>query len=251
MTEWIEDGKNGYGLRVGDKKSAPEIPPEISRHRDHLTLTYQTQTGIQVQTIFTITDRHHVEQTTLLSTKSATAVSTAVALDLGMSLNRASYGQLTEGGPIPLAESLNVFTTTSVNNTFSLNNPNLGVGINGHFWTNRWDIEALKFEDTMKVVYGEPVKVQRNADTLVISTDCPAIVKFTMELPIYARQSCFPLSLQIPTSRTWHIRDSAAVTIIEGNLEYILGNCMIPISENSTCIITDHVALPLGWNRDN
>jgi hypothetical protein len=250
MMEWIKNGKTGYGVRVGENKSGPGCFPEIFKYRDHLTLSYRIQNNIQVQMIITVTDRHQFQQTIILSTKSATAVSIAVALDLGMSLNRASYGQLTEGGPIRLPESMNVFTTTSVNNTFSLNNPNLGVGINGHFWTNRWDIETLKLEDTMKVVYGEPVKIQRNADNLMVSAEFPVILNFAIELPMYVSQSRFPLP-RMPNSRTWYIKDPAAVTIIQGNLEYILGNCIIPISENSTCIITDHVALPLGWNRDN
>ncbi|KAH8772372.1 Six-hairpin glycosidase-like protein [Hyaloscypha finlandica] len=39
--------------------------------------------------------------------------------------------------------------------------------------------------------------------------------------------------------------------IIKGNLSYILRNCAIPVGSSATCLITDHVALPLGWNRDN
>lgn len=249
--EWIKDGNTGYGLRVGENKSGLSCFSEISKHRDHLTLSYRIQNNVQVQMIITITDRNQVQQTTILSTASATAVSISVALDLGMSLNRASYGQLTEGGPVQLPESMNVLTTTSVNNTFTLNNPNLGVGINGHFWTNRWDIETLKLEDTTQMVYGKPVKVQRNTDNLMVSAEFPVILNFTMELPLYVLKSRFPLSPRMPNPRTWYIKDPAAVTIIQGNLEYILGNCIIPISENSTCIITDHVALPLGWNRDN
>jgi hypothetical protein len=50
---------------------------------------------------------------------------------------------------------------------------------------------------------------------------------------------------------TWKLQDPVALQIIHGNLEYVLGNCTIPISETSICVITDHVALPLGWNRDN
>jgi hypothetical protein len=50
---------------------------------------------------------------------------------------------------------------------------------------------------------------------------------------------------------TWNLQDPVALNIILGNLQYVLGNCTLTISESSTCVITDHVALPLGWNRDN
>lgn len=39
--------------------------------------------------------------------------------------------------------------------------------------------------------------------------------------------------------------------IIRRNVDYILGNCCVPVSENEVAVLADHVALPLGWNRDN
>jgi uncharacterized protein len=58
-----------------------------------------------------------------------------------------------------------------------------------------------------------------------------------------------------PTSKlaVWHSAENQAQFIVRRNLEYILGNCTVPLPSQSdvACLITDHVALPLGWNRDN
>lgn len=49
----------------------------------------------------------------------------------------------------------------------------------------------------------------------------------------------------------WMNETLMSTYIIRRNLEYIMANCSIPTSETSVAVITDHVALPLGWNRDN
>ncbi|UKZ57633.1 hypothetical protein TrVGV298_011493 [Trichoderma virens] len=49
----------------------------------------------------------------------------------------------------------------------------------------------------------------------------------------------------------WKKPETVETYIVRRNVDYILGNCAIPVSESAVALITDHVALPLGWNRDN
>jgi hypothetical protein len=60
-----------------------------------------------------------------------------------------------------------------------------------------------------------------------------------------------PLKVSSGSEDDWKIKNENMSLIIKGNVSYILGNCTIPVSNSATCLITDHVALPLGWNRDN
>ncbi|KAL8723911.1 MAG: hypothetical protein Q9181_007087, partial [Wetmoreana brouardii] len=51
----------------------------------------------------------------------------------------------------------------------------------------------------------------------------------------------------------WPTPEDTGRYIVRRNLEYILGNCTVPLGADTgaICMITDHVALPLGWMRDN
>ena len=250
MMQLIKLCKPGFGLQIHD---SPVHYPEISIQRDRLKSTYQTRNGIQVQRITTVSHSGELQQTTVLSTTSPKGVSVPVVLSLKMSLNRASYGQLTEGGPIPLPKTSNVFRSCAKGSIFSLCNPNLDAGIEGRFWTNRSEITSLIFENTEQTYLQGPVEKRLSAMVMVMP-DFPVTFNFTLHpnvqgLPSRPKKS-FSSSLS-PSFPIWKLQDPAALNIIRGNLEYILGNCMIPISGHSTCVITDHVALPLGWNRDN
>jgi hypothetical protein len=191
-----------------------------------------------------------VQQTTELSTTFPEGASVAVTLELGMSLNRASYGQLTEGGPIPIPESLNVFNVKS-NGNFSLQNPNLDASVEGHISNNLANGTKFKLLEGEYRFIGEPVRAKTTAQFQIVPEE-PLI--FTHTLHLNAPNSFVPRHQEwgtISAPETWKLQDPAALAIIQGNLDYILGNCTIPVSEESCCIITDHVALPLGWNRDN
>lgn len=225
-----------------------------TKHPDEMHLCYETQEGVQVHRTVSVAADGSVKQTTVLSTQVPTAVSVPVQLDLGMSLNRASYGQLTEGGPIPLPESLNLFQVAKGGSSFTLQNPNLNTTVDGNFTTDSVDVAGLKFDDSQKTFRYEPVQCKATTRVKIM----PGVpVTLTLSFRLRAPGSSYsvpPASRSNPdTTHTpeWKLQDPAALNIIHGNLEYVLGNCTIPISKTSTCVITDHVALPLGWNRDN
>lgn len=250
LLSYVEGSKPGFGLQV---QGEPIEQTVTTKQPERMQLSYTTQEGVQVHRTVSVEADGSVKQTTALSTLRSTAVSVPIQLDLGMSLNRASYGQLTEGGPIPLPESLNLFQVAKDGSNFTLHNPNLKTRAEGTFLTDSKDFEGLAFDDSCQAFRGEPVQCQGTARVKLI----PGVpVTMTLSLHLQPQESCALMvekrfssgAIQKPL---WNVQDPAALSIIHGNLQYVLGNCTIPISKSSTCVITDHVALPLGWNRDN
>lgn len=250
LLDYVKKSNPGFGLHVHGE---PVNATMVTKYPHEMRLSYDTLEGVQVCRIISVAADGSVKQKTVLSTLIPSGVSVPIHLDLGMSLNRASYGQLTEGGPIPLPESLNLFQVAKDGSSFTLNNPNLKTAVQGGFRTDSKDFPGMDFDDSSQVFHGK--RVQCKATTrLQIMPGVP--VTLTLSFRLQAQDFCFSMpdhctqvdAVHMPT---WKLQDPVALHIIHGNLEYVLGNCTIPISETSTCVITDHVALPLGWNRDN
>lgn len=250
LLDYVEENKPGFGLQI---QGEPVEATVTAKHPHRMYLSYHTREGIQVQRTISVEADGSVKQTTILSTLQATPVSVPIQLNLGMSLNRASYGQLTEGGPIPLPESLNLFQVAENGSRFTLRNPNLKTRADGTFSTDAEGFAGVTFDGDCQTFRDEPVQCQTTARIKVIP-GVPAKLKLSLRLQpeepctLIPENGVISDTIQKPT---WDLQDPAALNIIHGNLQYVLGNCTIPISKSSTCVITDHVALPLGWNRDN
>jgi hypothetical protein len=95
----------------------------------------------------------------------------------------------------------------------------------------------------------KPVLVNRrlaasdSAALSLLSSSDPA----DSRLPLIRNSSIAPLSLV----RLKLERSSLEHFIIRRNMDYILGCLAVPVSNEHVALMTDHVALPLGWNRDN
>lgn len=250
LLNYVEGSKPGFGLQV---QGEPVKATVTTKHPQCMQLSYCTREGVQIHRTVSVEADGSVKQTTVLSTLQSTAVSVPIQLDLGMSLNRASYGQLTEGGPIPIPESLNLFQVAKDGSSFTLRNPNLKTRADGTFNTDSVDFEGLTFDGGCQTFRGEPVQCQATARVKLVP-GVPVTLTLSLRLRPEDSYTALPaerLSSEAIQAPTWNLQDPAALNIIHGNLQYVLGNCTIPISKTSTCVITDHVALPLGWNRDN
>ncbi|MEQ6376307.1 glycoside hydrolase family 125 protein [Bacillaceae bacterium S4-13-56] len=164
-----------------------------------------------------------------------------------LSLNRSSYGQLTEGGPIPIPPVENNLSIEG--NKIVLQNVNLGARA-----------EILVFEQSKPFIL--------NADKKSADHSLEINQTFEVELQgnekkivtaIYvvgddAERQLLGEGLTIKQNQT--IQEELARPIdwkefvINRNIDYIVNCCAVPIGEESYCIITDHQLLPLAWNRD-
>jgi hypothetical protein len=257
MMEYIQSGKPGFGLRV-EEDSSPVV--SIEHLSSNLAqVDYQLpEKGISVSTTLGVSEVGEVVQKMSVTNNDATSPAREFSylLHLGISVHRASYGQLTEGGPIPLPQSENNLEILGNNRYFSIINPYLDGHIEGCLDV---DGKTVEFSDLQR-------KSQANAPV-------QASVRRTISLPSNATTTITARFRVTPDTRfhgllsgsngkqsnddvlgtrpVWVSPDDAGTFIVRRNLDYIVGNCAVPVSTDEVALMTDHAALPLGWNRDN
>jgi hypothetical protein len=174
---------------------------------------------------------------------------------INVSLNRASYGQLTEGGPVALPASCNILCKDG-QSTLRVCNPNLAtqlitrLDINGH----PFDLPLVQGQE----VYNAPL-VASIQGQIRIPSGASATLCASFRLLPHTKQYVYPTQPALLQSDLihhdakprWKQNNLLTTYVLRRNVEYILANCVVPVSESAAVIITDHVALPLGWNRDN
>ncbi len=248
LMKYVRSGAHGFGLIFdGDisNLSAGFLDNQF------IQITYSIG-DIQFSTGISISEEGCVTQYTVINAESSRPAVLDYALSLQMSVNRASYGQLTEGGPIPIPESKNDLRLSHSGYRWTISNENLHAMVEGSLFENGQAV-YLGDESLEEVVVGQPItKFVRRKLHILPGQPCTLSATFTLKPGTTA--SLLPPRLFFPTDGVkgcWKLESSEMSLIIRRNLEYVLGNCTFPIEDDAVCFITDHVALPLGWNRDN
>lgn len=252
MLRSIQSGSPGFGLRFDvEVKSLV-----VNQHGlGQATIIYETTSGLEITTSLAVGEDGVVIQSSQIKSTKNSPIELSYSIDFGISVNRASYGQLTEGGPIPIPNSENRFEVVNAGRAFTVTNPNLSAYLHGHLEFNDEPVE-IGAHVLNQTFMQSPVKGS-------ISKSCVVNPESTVKLATMfelqpgryttsTRDYHSPLDLA-GAPAVWPIPETPGRFIVRRNLEYILGNCAIPLSPaaNAVCIITDHVALPLGWMRDN
>lgn len=253
MLQHMEENKGGFGLDLkGDVNyvSIQRIGSNTACFRYTLT------NALEVTYTIKVLESGGVIQSAELTNKSSETITQNIDLNLCLSLNRASYGQLTEGGPIPLPQSRNLFKAND-HRTFSVTNPYLNARLEAGVELDDCFLDLDSPNDQM--VDNSPLNIRASTSVPL----CPGqtvMVKATIRLtpdiePQSRRNGSAPVKtngiLKDPESLRWKNEEKLTTYIIRRNVDYILTNCAIPLSDTEVAVITDHVALPLGWNRDN
>jgi len=250
MLQCMQDNTPGFGLDLGSKPRDVSIDIQES---DVVTFRFVINDEIQVLYAVRVLQSGEIVQTVRLMNKGSATSKVSYQTNLCISLNRASYGQLTEGGPVPLPESYNILRQGS-RGGINILNPKLDaqlICLLQHNDTPR-DIHDLKDHEAR----GMPLHV-RVPGTIDVAggSSCYIQAKFKL-IPTSQYQN-----IPRPETKVWPTVDDRlspwksnidlTTYILRRNMDYIFSNCTIPISDEAVCVITDHVALPLGWNRDN
>lgn len=251
MLESIRAGRPGIGFAFTTDNQRPQIDFE---GLGCVTIASRSGNGIDITTQIIVSEHSTVTQRCILVNKTPYGQRVKWRLDLGSSVNRASYGQLTEGGPIPLPRSRNSLVLMVDDGFFAIVNPFLGTRLEGCVGVKGKGLE-LTSRIQQSVLDDAPVVAQTGGETEI---GAESTYDFTMVLrlgpisaaPVFALDAAYHTTSKSPVRRS---TENLAHFIVRRNLEYILGNCAVPIPSDPsvTCLITDHVALPLGWNRDN
>jgi hypothetical protein len=174
---------------------------------------------------------------------------------LNVSLNRASYGQLTEGGPIQPPPSCNVLRRIG-ETTLRIGNPNLDSQLVAQLDTDgsSIDLHHVSDEQTANATIDVAVKGNLHIPIGASARLCASFrllpdTKQLTETLLSARYTSD--AFQHNGKSPWKHDNRLTTYVLSRNVDYILANCVVPLSESTVAIVTDHVALPLGWNRDN
>ncbi|NOU99801.1 glycoside hydrolase family 125 protein [Paenibacillus planticolens] len=167
-------------------------------------------------------------------------------------LNRCSYGQLTEGGPIPMPEQINDLELQG--HRMSLSNPSLPAQVVMSVRENGRPLEmgANKQKASEPIQYFSehqwqftPSEVKQLRITYTMNTAGDDVGEWDNGL-ISERKG-----ISVVDEPLHFIDTSWSHYVIRRNLAYILNCCSVPVGGEQVCVITDHQLLPLSWNRDS
>lgn len=219
-----------------------------------VSVSGRTTSNIRLTTKLATSADQRLLQSCQATNNSNTQQSIRYHVNLGMSINRASFGQLTEGGPIPLPLSRNELVLVEEGFGFIISNRYLGARLQG---TIREEGQILNLTSKLREgVYCDELVDGAFSGEFNLDPGSSRSLEAEFVLKSIQMPASSPVLLPIlqsPKHMLWKKRENQAQFIVRRNLEYILGNCAVPIpsASNAICLITDHVALPLGWNRDN
>ncbi|EXJ59314.1 uncharacterized protein A1O5_12195 [Cladophialophora psammophila CBS 110553] len=251
MLKSVETGKPGFGLRFEVENRDTKVTLDgLGR----ATISSRTVDGLAITTSLRVTEDGEVIQYSEVRSFCDSTSLIMYTMDFGISVNRASYGQLTEGGPIPIPKSENKLSIADGGRGILIVNAPLGAQLEGHLET---DGQRVNLQEAVqeKTFVNCPVE-GACSQTLVIPPRASRALtaKFTLRPGIGFQTSREAnLSPVVGLPPLWRDQETTSKFIVRRNLEYILGNCTVPLSpsKHAVCLLTDHVALPLGWMRDN
>lgn len=246
LLDYVRSDMRGFGVQFDGSISNLKIGYLANKWP---LISYSIGEALITTTLF-IGDCGSVVQSTNIKSTSTKSLSVDYSLALAVSVNRASYGQLTEGGPIPIPVLRNELKLSDNGRTWAVINPNLDASVQGSLYL---DGVAISLESGVKetIALGAPINATFNG-TINLHPKQSSSITSTFQLHSGSSVSKLKPAPQLANYKGgWKIKHDTSGLIIKRNLAYILGNCTVPVGKDSTCFITDHVALPLGWNRDN
>lgn len=169
-----------------------------------------------------------------------------------MSLNRSSYGQLTEAGPIPLPSPENILLVRD--NHLSLTNTHLPARADMFLFDGSQPLQLSAMTQTSAepITYKHPghislAKGETRVLSIVYTLTSSEEEPFT---PDAARVEEWAQKAKMGLPK-WQVgKETTTSFLIQRNIDYILSCCTVPVTDEHVCIITDHQILPLSWNRD-
>ena len=247
----MKNGVPGFGLRFEDEPQGLEV--DLVR-LGQAQSSYNIGDNISITTSLFVRENGEVVQSAEIRSMVDTSCTVSYVFDFGISVNRASYGQLTEGGPIPIPRSENRLTGSDVCSGLLIRNEHLGAHLESHLEIDDQPIDLHQAIQEQTSI-GSPV-VGRYSQSLNIPPRGTRTLTATFSLrPGLSPEGEYAVHTAplVERARTGKSPEPIGRFIVRRNLDYILGNCAVPVppTKQAVCLLTDHVALPLGWMRDN
>jgi hypothetical protein len=248
LLDYIRSGTKGFGVQFEGNVTDLDIN---FMNNQWILITYTIE-DLHFATTLSFGQAGEAIQSTRVLSMGDLPTDLHYKLALDVSVNRASYGQLTEGGPIPIPPSKNTLRLFEHGRSWAIINSNLDAMVEGSLYCNGQPV-PLEAEIDETVALGKPIKSTFHGSLqLLHGQSCTLVSTFLLKPGTNpSRKPLMPVLMALCSKGQWRLEKNELSLIVTRNLEYILGSCTIPINKGTTCFITDHVALPLGWNRDN
>lgn len=181
-------------------------------------------------------------------------------------LQRAAYTQLTEGGPanMPSVETHPHYDDAT--GSFWIDNEQLGAAAVFN-WTENVDsadgsvdmnqpkrdfLPQLIMYPQIMPAGGQVLELDTTILPFVIGVDSTRARVDFEELKASNIKQLLTDTLDVWRSRwvTWRHGDHPLDLVLRRAIVYGM-HCCVPVTDEATCIITDHMLLPLSWNRDS
>ncbi|KAH8780614.1 Six-hairpin glycosidase-like protein [Hyaloscypha sp. PMI_1271] len=230
LLDYVHSGKRGFGLHLTGAIS--NLKSETVAN--NINVTYSLG-RVQVTTTVSVGKDHSVVQYIILKSSSTQIEQVDYTLALNISVNRASYGQLTEGGPIPIPPPSNKFQLADGSQAWAVVNQNLDAMIQGDLYCDdfRVCLEPMKRNNTaldqpVSMAFHETLKINPGQTRTLTS-------RYLLQPRCdFAKIPSPRINLEPNREEGWKVKNENMRLIIKGNLSYILGNCAVPVGSSAT-----------------
>ncbi|KAI5468165.1 Six-hairpin glycosidase-like protein [Mariannaea sp. PMI_226] len=233
MLQMVNDGNQGFGLciaNIGPRVAIDLVDMHTAGFR------FDTECGAAVRYVVSVDEKGRLSQRAHIINTTNEEVRIAFRVNLEASVHRASYGQLTEGGPIPLPQCENALEVNGDEGSFVIRNKFLGAHLSGQLDLDGASMPLVGLKDV--TLPGLLKDSSTTYQSLSIAPNSNLSVGLTLYLsPGLEEIRCSPglgdLKLRNPGSRlTWSNPEKVETYLIRRNVDYILGNCALSISES-------------------
>jgi uncharacterized protein len=252
VLDFFERQGSGFGLKVSGPKEKLQIRLTDGRWPRIACKTNR----VELESHFRVTGGPNPTVVNILTATNPTNSKVFLDIEFGgnISVNRASYGQLTETGPVPIPPCVNRLKYQ--HGILSIENTNLSSTFYCALYSDKNGLRLHGLEQESPL----PINVQ-HPFRLEIAPYGKRQLTALFRLDQHLASKCLPKRFIVPS---WDTSDSSGFVyhneskekdlnnfVIRRALDYIVSCCCIPINGSAICVLTDHIALPLGWNRDN
>jgi len=251
LVDLSEQPRHGFGLRVRGEVQQPTLHllentvPLVRYHLETLEVSSLFLAGGSEGSA------HLINQIEISNTGDTEAM---FPYEFGgtFSMNRCSYAQLTEAGPIPLPPLENALEVRV--NHLSIVNRHLPARTDVFLFdkSNPLPLSPARETAAEPVSYAHQGEIHLEKGERRLLTIVYVLVPSTEE-PLTISASQVEAWIREAQAALPHWKsggDDTAAFLVQRNLDYILSCCAVPVTDEHVCVITDHQLLPLAWNRD-
>ncbi|EHK27173.1 uncharacterized protein TRIVIDRAFT_188083 [Trichoderma virens Gv29-8] len=234
MLQMVNEESEGFGLCIGNIGSRTAVDlTEMNEAR----LDFDTRGGAAVRYVVSVDEKGRLNQRAHIVNTTSQEIQVEYQVNLRLSVHRASYGQLTEGGPIPLPECENALQVNAKESSFIIRNRFLGAHLSGQLDMDGIPAPLVGLTDITRS--GLLTGVSTTYQSISIAPNSAVTIGLTLHLSPGLNEnhnfSALPCvnSNALGNGLAWKKPETVETYIVRRNVDYILGNCAIPVSESA------------------